>query len=347
MVPTGPYSYMVEGIEVKVLSANCQGLQDSKKCFDVLNYFKESNAGIICLQDTHWKKSDESKIRQIWNGDCVLSSYASNSRGVCILLNNNFEYQIVSEFKDTNGRIAFVDLKISNFSMRLISIYVPNRDCPLWYNEISAILESNEQDYVVICGDFNLALDPKKDTYDYKHVNNPQSRHVVLDMMSTFNLKDAFRHLNPETKQYTWKRKNPLQFARLDYFLISQSLTDLISNVSINPSYRSDHSVIEINLRINKFNRGKGIWKFNCKLLFEQEYLKKIKSVIKDEIVKYTVPVYTYEYLNFASFGDLQLTIADDLFLETLLLRLRGETIKYSSVRKKIEMLQKKNLCLT
>ena len=162
MVPTG--SYMVEGIGVKVLSANCQGLQDSKKCFDVLNYFKESNAGIICLQDTHWKKSDESKIRQIWNGDCVLSRYASNSRGVCILLNNNFEYQIVSEFKDTNGRIAFVDFKISNFSMRLISIYVPNRDCPLWYNEISAILESNEQDYVVICGDFNLALDPKKDT---------------------------------------------------------------------------------------------------------------------------------------------------------------------------------------
>ena len=56
--------------------------------------------------------------------------------------------------------------------------------------------------------------------------------------MSTYNLKDAFRHLNPETKQYTWKRKNFLQFAQLDYFLISQSLTDLISNVSINPSYR-------------------------------------------------------------------------------------------------------------
>ena len=95
---------------------------------------------------------------------------------------------------------------------------------------------SNEQDFVVICGDFNLALDPKKDAYNYKHVNNPQSRHVVLDMMSTYNLKDAFRHLKPETKQYTWKCKNALQFARLDYFLISYSLIDLISNVSINPS---------------------------------------------------------------------------------------------------------------
>ena len=67
--------------------------------------------------------------------------------------------------------------------------------------------------------------------------------------------------------------------------------------------YSVDHSVIEINLQINKFNKGKGIWKFNCKLLFEQEYLKKVKSVIKDEIVKYAVPVYTHEYLNSASFG--------------------------------------------
>ena len=53
MAPTGTHGLTVEGIKVKVLSANCQGLQDSKKCFDVINYFKESNAGIICLQDTH------------------------------------------------------------------------------------------------------------------------------------------------------------------------------------------------------------------------------------------------------------------------------------------------------
>ena len=103
--------------------------------------------------------------------------------------------------------------------------------------------------------------------------------------MSTYNLKNAFRHSNPETKQYTWKRKNPLQFARLDYFLISQSLTDFISNVSINLSYRSDHSVIEINLRINKFNKGKGICKFNCKLLFEQEYLKKLSQLLKMKLL--------------------------------------------------------------
>ena len=290
------------------------------------------------------KKSDETKIRQIWNGDCVLSGYSSNSRGVCILLNNNFEYKVISEFADASGRIAYVDLKISNLSMRLINIYAPNKDSPDWYNEVLDILENNEQDYAVVCGDFNLALDPNLDTYNYKHVNNPQSRRVVLDSLSTYNLEDAFRHFNPELKHYTWKRKNPLQFARLDYFLVSHSLTDLISDVSINPSYRSDHSIIQMNLQINKFNKGKGIWKFNCSLLSEQEYLAKINSSIRDEIIKYAVPIYSYQYLNSASFGDLQLTITDDLFLETLLLRLRGETIKYASARKKIKEATEKEL---
>ena len=38
---------------IKVLSANCQSLQNQQKRVDVLHYFKEMNANIICLQDTH------------------------------------------------------------------------------------------------------------------------------------------------------------------------------------------------------------------------------------------------------------------------------------------------------
>ena len=109
MVPTGSYSYTVEGIKVKVLSANCQGLQDSKKCFDVLNYFKESNAGIICL----------------------------------------------------------------------------------------------------LCGDFNLALDPKKDTYNYKHVNNPQSRHVICWIVSIETDPKAGGEPPPGTS--SWSCTNPFE----------------------------------------------------------------------------------------------------------------------------------------
>ena len=46
--------------------------------------------------------------------------------------------------------------------------------------------------------------------------------------------------------------------------------------------------------------------------------------------------------MNCAPFGDIQLTITYDRFLETLLLRLRGETLKYASIRKKTKWKKKK-----
>ena len=60
------------GNTLKVLSVNCQGLRDRKKRTDVLNYLKESGAGIICLQDTHLTENDLPLTKTIWNNDCYL-----------------------------------------------------------------------------------------------------------------------------------------------------------------------------------------------------------------------------------------------------------------------------------
>ena len=40
-----------------------------------------------------------------------------------------------------------------------------------------------ETDYTVICGDFNIVLDPSKDTDNYKSINNPKGHTAVLNMM--------------------------------------------------------------------------------------------------------------------------------------------------------------------
>ena len=38
-------------------------------------------------------------------------------------------------------------------------------------------------------------------------------------------------------------------------------------------AYRSDHSAIELEIMVNKFTFGKGVWKFNNSHLQNQEYL--------------------------------------------------------------------------
>ena len=60
---------MSAGEELVVLSANCQGLQNKNKRRDIIDYFSDTKAGIICLQDTHWTSKDENAVRSMWKGN--------------------------------------------------------------------------------------------------------------------------------------------------------------------------------------------------------------------------------------------------------------------------------------
>ena len=89
--------------DIVVLSANCRGLQNMKKRTDVLNYFKELNINIACLQDTHWTEKDVTSVSEIWGGKCYIHGTRTNARGVAILFKNNFEYQVTSSITDSEG----------------------------------------------------------------------------------------------------------------------------------------------------------------------------------------------------------------------------------------------------
>ena len=91
--------------------------------------------------------------------------------------------------------------------------------------------------------------------------------------------------------------------------------------------------MLEVNILQSKFTRGKGVWKFNTNLLQDQAYLELIHQCIKDEVIKYAVPVYNMQSINTIPANELQITISENLFLEMLFLRIRGETVRYSSTR--------------
>ena len=84
------------GNSIKVLSANCQGLRNMEKRRDVLSYLKDKNANIVCLQDTHLIEDDMMAVTDLWNNEVYINGGKTNSRGVAILLNNNFEYEVLS-----------------------------------------------------------------------------------------------------------------------------------------------------------------------------------------------------------------------------------------------------------
>ena len=329
---------------LKIQSLNCRGLRNKTKRYDVFNYLKNLKADIICLQDTHLIESDWNECRNLWGGEVILHGQRTNARGVAILINTTFEYKIIRIEKDNQGNAIILDLKIQDIILRLITIYGPNSDDVTFYNNINQQLLSNEEAHILWCGDFNMCLNPALDSHNYVNINNPNARSHVLDIMSEHNLIDLYRYFHPDTKRFTWRRYKPLKQARLDYFIGSNSLIDLTDSIHINPGYRTDHSMLEVNIKKSNFIRGKGIWKFNTSLLVDQEYLKLINLSIDDEVKKYAAPSKNNQILSEIPVSDIRLTITDDLFLEMILLRIRGETIKYSSKQKRLKDNQENRL---
>lgn len=323
--------------KVTFVSMNTQGLSDKSKRRDTLNFLKSKKYAVYFLQDTHFTSKEENYIRSQWGYECFFSNFSSQSRGVAILLNNNFEFKLHKVKRDENGNKIILDITMEGLRLTLINIYGPNRDDPNFYKEIHADIVEYDTP-VILAGDFNLVLNPEYDTFNYANINNPKARDSVLDMLIDLSLLDVWRELNIEKRQFTWRRKNPIKQARLDFFLISESLFTDVDEANILPGYNTDHSMISLSFDFGKFHKGKSYWKMNNSLLKDSIYIEEIKNKIESIKQQYLLENhYINVNINDIPLEEMQLSINDQLFFEVLLMEIRGKTISYASYKKKQE----------
>lgn len=93
---------------VKIVSVNCQALGDIAKRRDVFNYLRSLKYNLYCLQDTHFLKDNENEVRNLWGFQCYFSSFSSNSRGVAVLVNNNFDFKVLAEKGDIDRNFYYL-----------------------------------------------------------------------------------------------------------------------------------------------------------------------------------------------------------------------------------------------
>ena len=142
----------------------------------MFDYLQNINFDIYSLQETHFKDEDEILIRTHWNNDCFFNNFKSNARGVAILFNRNVEYKIHKHISDKDGNFIILDMTVHNQRFTLSNLYGPNSHNPGFYIELCKKIENVGNTDFIICGGFNLIVDPEKDCTNYKHVNNPSSR---------------------------------------------------------------------------------------------------------------------------------------------------------------------------
>ena len=131
----------------------------------------------------------------------------------------------------------------------LMNVYGPSdRDNPDFFENVCNVLNRIGNENIIIGGDWNCILDMRIDSRNYANNNNnrPRTLRRIKELMSEYNLIDIFRELYPNKKSYTWRRFNTAKQGRLDYFLISDETFGTVKKCTINPGYRSDHSMVTL-----------------------------------------------------------------------------------------------------
>ena len=165
-------------------------------------------------------------------------------------------------------------------------LYAPNNDDPTFFTSVFERLADFKCDEVIIGGDYNLVLDVEKDKKGGLAKTHKKSLEVINSYCEDLDLIDVWRIQNPEQRRFTWRQKNPEIQCRLDFFLVSECTSCNSINTDIAPGYKTDHSLVTLQISTHNNMRGRGFWKLNTSFLKDEEYTKKIQSIItetKDE----------------------------------------------------------------
>ena len=102
--------------------------------------------------------------------------------------------------------------------------------------------------------------------------------------------------------------------------------------------------MVTLDLNFTNLVQGKSYRKHNSSLLNDIEYLNIVNEKITEVKRQYALPIYDPEGIKNVPNEELQLVINDQLFLDVLLMEIRGKTISYASFKNKNREAREKNL---
>lgn len=272
-------------MSIELCSLNVRGLKNNIKRKAIFLFCKEVRANFILLQETHSSKEDEKFWKQQWGDNTLYSHGTSHSAGVMILF-YRFNGKIIDNKSDESGHWLMVVAEVLEFRFILLNIYGYNNRS-LNRNMMLKLSQNVREwtvkygtDNIITGGDFNLAPDSWLDRKPPKGLQ-PEYNGIIHNFCSSNNLIDYWRVTNPNTMKYTWISPADANLcSRLDYWLLSQGVINLISKCDIQTSPLTDHCLIGLSLSIiKKINKSNNIWKFNNALLLNEEFCEQVKII--------------------------------------------------------------------
>ena len=118
--------------------------------------------------------------------------------------------------------------------------------------DLETICNEFENAQFILGGDFNIIQNPKLDKYKPKIEEPSKVAKILENLKYRLNFSDIWRFQNPTLRRYTWRRHNPLQQSRLDYWLVTNTLINKTVTCNIGISFLSDNYLFDIVVSVAK-----------------------------------------------------------------------------------------------
>ena len=174
-------------------------------------------------------KSKLDKWLQKWDGP----SYAAGkdkSSSIAILFMKNTQFEVNKISEDENGRFLLVNGTKNDKNVTLCNIYAPSgpqnlKERKLFFENLKDSISDFQPDNskLILGGDFNCVTDVDLDRS--RTVSKTDSSvNKLKNILNNFQLKDIWRHHNPDKKEFTFY-SNVGTGSRLDKFYLTKDLT--------------------------------------------------------------------------------------------------------------------------
>ena len=232
----------------KLLSLNVNGLRGKQKRAALFATLQSGPWHVIALQETHHATQTEAAqwCREgagptaPWNGPSFWAAGTSASRGVALL------------FKPcpllSGATSAAVDR------------------APFFQGSLLPALPAGTP--VVLGGDWNCVFNDQ-DVIG----GQPGTRHFgfqqgLLPMQQALGLQDAFRHLHPNAREFTHTATSGTSSARIDRWLVTDSLLPTINTAAVSDLRPSDHYGVSLSVSpAAAVPRGPGVWAMSANII--------------------------------------------------------------------------------
>ena len=241
---------------------------------NIKDYLNKFSPNILLMQEI---KTEEKNFPFNEFEDLGYHSYVFGQKsynGVAIISKKKLENVSTDIIKDKlkQARTISAEFEFKKRKILVINIYTPNGN-PVdtekydykkkWLNDLTKVLKKlgQKNENIILSGDFNI-IPAAEDVYNAKSFEDDalfrlEIRKKYREILN-MGYVDSYRHKYPDTEGYTfwdymrgaWQKNNGM---RIDHFLLSNSLINILKNVSINKAPRgkekpSDHTPIEIEL---------------------------------------------------------------------------------------------------